>query len=82
MSRDDVGRVRASAELLTGYLGAVHERTVAYLGTLGPDDLDPVVDDAWDPPVTAGAASSASSTTAPSTPARPATRAGCCSSTA
>jgi hypothetical protein len=55
MSRDDVGRVRASAELLTGYLRAVHERTVAYLGTLGPDDLDPVVDDAWDPPVTAGA---------------------------
>jgi len=55
MSRDDVGRVRASAELLTGYLRAVHERTVAYLVTLGPDDLDPVVDDAWDPPVTAGA---------------------------
>ncbi|MCJ1715700.1 DinB family protein [Curtobacterium sp. VKM Ac-2922] len=54
MSRDEVGRVRASAALLTGYLDAVHERTVAYLGTLGPDDLDPVVDDAWDPPVTAG----------------------------
>ncbi|KQS09115.1 DUF664 domain-containing protein [Curtobacterium sp. MCLR17_007] len=54
MSRDDVGRVRASAALLTGYLDAVHERTVAYLRTLGPDDLDPVVDDAWDPPVTAG----------------------------
>ena len=54
MSRDDVGRVRASAALLTGYLDAVHARTVAYLRTLGPDDLDPVVDDAWDPPVTAG----------------------------
>jgi hypothetical protein len=37
MSQDDVGRVRASGELLTGYLRAVHE------------------DDAWDPPVTAGA---------------------------
>ncbi|WP_144762464.1 mycothiol transferase [Curtobacterium sp. 9128] len=55
MSREDVGRVRASATLLTGYLDAVHERTVAHLRTLGPDALDTVVDDAWDPPVTAGA---------------------------
>lgn len=55
MSRDEVGRVRASAALLTDYLDAVHARTVAYLGTLGPEDLDPVVDDAWDPPVTVGA---------------------------
>jgi len=55
MSRDDVGRVRASADLLLGYLHAVHERTVAYVSTLGPDDFDPVVDDAWDPPVTRGA---------------------------
>lgn len=55
MSRDEVGRVRASAALLNGYLRAVHERTVAYLETLAPEDLDPVVDDAWDPPVTAGA---------------------------
>jgi len=55
MSRDDVGRVRASADLLLGYLRAVHERTVEYVRTLTPEDLDPVVDDAWDPPVTAGA---------------------------
>ncbi|KTR54047.1 mycothiol transferase [Curtobacterium oceanosedimentum] len=55
MSSEDVGRVRASAELLTAYLRAVHERTVAYLGTLAPEDLDEVVDDAWDPPVTRGA---------------------------
>lgn len=55
MSRDDVGRVRASADLLLGYLDGVHERTVAYVSTLGPDDFDPVVDDAWDPPVTRGA---------------------------
>lgn len=54
MSRDDVGRVRASAELLNGYLGAVHERTVAYVHTLSPEDLDTVVDEAWDPPVTVG----------------------------
>ncbi len=41
-------------DLLLGYLDAVHERTVAYLRTLTGDDLDRVVDDAWDPPVTAG----------------------------
>ena len=55
MSRDDVGRVRASADLLLGYLRAVHERTVAHVGTLSPDDFDPVVDASWDPPVTRGA---------------------------
>ncbi len=54
MSRDDVGRVRASAELLNGYLAAVHERTVAYLHTLSADDFETVVDEAWDPPVTVG----------------------------
>jgi len=54
MSRDDVGRVRAPAELLNGYLGAVHERTVAYLRTLSADDFETVVDEAWDPPVTVG----------------------------
>lgn len=40
--------------LLTGYLDAVHERTVAYLRTLSEADLDEVIDDAWDPPVTRG----------------------------
>ncbi|GAA4915044.1 uncharacterized protein DUF664 [Actinomycetospora succinea] len=40
--------------LLTGYLDAVHERTVAYLRTLTGEDLDEVIDDAWDPPVTRG----------------------------
>ena len=55
-SSSDVGKVRVeSPELLLGYLGAVHERTLAYLRTLSDDDLDVVVDDAWDPPVTRGA---------------------------
>lgn len=54
MSRDDVGRVRASADLLTGYLDAVTARTTEYLATLSAEGLDAVVDDAWDPPVTAG----------------------------
>lgn len=40
------------AALLASYLDAVHEQTLAYLGTLGDDDLARVVDDSWDPPVT------------------------------
>lgn len=54
-SADDVAQVRASAELLAAYLRAVHEQTIAYLDTIGEDDLDRVVDDSWDPPVTLGA---------------------------
>jgi hypothetical protein len=52
--RDDVAKVRADAGLLAAYLTAVHEQTIAYLETLGPDDLDRVVDRRWDPPVTLG----------------------------
>lgn len=52
-SADDVARVRVEdPELLTGYYDAVHERTLDYLRGLSDDDLDAVVDDAWDPPVT------------------------------
>ena len=40
------------AELLTGYHDAVYEKTVRYVGGLTDDDLDRVVDTAWDPPVT------------------------------
>jgi hypothetical protein len=54
MSASDVGKVRASGELLAGYYDAVAARTSAYVATLGPDDLDRVVDDTWDPPVTLG----------------------------
>ena len=43
-----------SVDLLLGYADAVHRRTGEYLRTLGDDDLDRVVDDAWDPPVTLG----------------------------
>jgi hypothetical protein len=53
-SAEQVGQVRASAELLTGYYDAVHARTVAFLGGLGGADLERVVDESWDPPVTLG----------------------------
>ena len=55
MSSEEVGHVRASAELLADYLRAVHEATAAYVAGLGPDDLDRVVDERWNPPVTLGA---------------------------
>lgn len=51
---DDVAAVRASAELLRGYYDAVHERTLSLLGKLGSSDLDRIVDENWDPPVTLG----------------------------
>ena len=54
MSSEEVGHVRASAELLTAYLEAVHAATVSYVGGLAPEDLDRVVDERWDPPVTLG----------------------------
>ena len=52
-SSADVAAVRvASPELLTGYLDAVHARTVAYVRELADDDLRRVVDTSYDPPVT------------------------------
>jgi hypothetical protein len=53
-SSDDVAAVRASADLLRGYHAAVADRTDAFVRTLGPADLDRVVDARWDPPVTLG----------------------------
>ncbi len=51
---DDVAAVRPSAADLLGYYDAVHTRTEVYLATLTDADLDRVVDDQWDPPVTLG----------------------------
>ena len=51
-SSDEVGQVRATAELLAGYQDAVHRATVDYLATLAPEDYERVVDERWDPPVT------------------------------
>ena len=53
-SSAEVAAVRASADLLTGYYEAVHGRTVKYVQGLGEADLDRVVDEHWDPPVTLG----------------------------
>lgn len=54
-SSDQVGEVRpASPELLQQYYDEVHARTLEYLATITPDELDRIVDRRWDPPVTAG----------------------------
>ena len=51
-SSDEVDAVRAPADLLTGYHDAVAEQVSAQLGRWSADDLDAVVDDSFDPPVT------------------------------
>lgn len=54
-TREQIAAVRPeSAEVLVDYHRAVAERTAAYLRGLRPADLDRVVDEAWDPPVTLG----------------------------
>ncbi|WP_317441638.1 mycothiol transferase [Streptomyces collinus] len=50
-----VAKVRVdSADLLTGYYDAVHEQTRGALRALAAKDLERVVDERWDPPVTLG----------------------------
>ena len=53
-SSADVAAVRLDERQLLGYFDAVYARTRAYLPTLSPADLDRVVDERWDPPVTLG----------------------------
>lgn len=53
-SSDDVAAVTSGADLLRDYHDAVHAKTVAYVESLSAGDLDRVVDDNWDPPVTLG----------------------------
>ena len=43
-----------TADQLLGYYDAVHAVTLDYLRTLSEADLDRVVDERWDPPVTLG----------------------------
>jgi uncharacterized damage-inducible protein DinB len=52
---EQVAAVRVpSVDLLLGYAAAVHARTAQFLDGLTDADLDRVVDDSWDPPVTLG----------------------------
>jgi uncharacterized damage-inducible protein DinB len=50
---DEVAAVRVkSGELLTGYHDAVYQQTIDYVEGLTDKDLERIVDQAWDPPVT------------------------------
>jgi uncharacterized damage-inducible protein DinB len=51
---DQVASVTVEADPLREYYDAVHEVTLAYVAGLTDADLDRVVDDRWDPPVTLG----------------------------
>lgn len=54
-SPSDVAKVRPDGpELLIHYYEAVAARTLDLVQGLAPEDLDRVVDEAWDPPVTLG----------------------------
>jgi uncharacterized damage-inducible protein DinB len=52
---DEVAAVRPKAgELLTGYHDVVYQRSLDFVATLKDADLDRIVDERWDPPVTLG----------------------------
>jgi uncharacterized damage-inducible protein DinB len=54
-SSDDVAAVTVdSPDLLIDYYDAVHDRTIRFVQRLTDSDLDRIVDEAWDPPVTLG----------------------------
>lgn len=51
-SPEEVGKVRADGGLLAGYHQAVTERSCQLLRDISEGDLDRIVDERWDPPVT------------------------------
>ncbi|HEX8509907.1 MAG TPA: DUF664 domain-containing protein [Propionibacteriaceae bacterium] len=48
----EAGQVQVSAELLVGYHADVHALAQRYLKSLTPEELERVLDESWDPPVT------------------------------
>lgn len=53
-SSEQVGQVRASAELLAGYHADVDRITQDYIAALTADEVGRIVDENWQPPVSAG----------------------------
>ncbi len=51
---EQVAAVNGNAELLLGYFDAVHQMTANFVRTITDRDLDRIVDEQWDPPVTLG----------------------------
>lgn len=50
---EQVAKVRAPAELLSGYYHAVYKVSLEYVASIDDEELGRIVDDNWDPPVTA-----------------------------
>ena len=53
-SREVAGVRVESAELLTGYYDEVHQQTIDFIADLTEEDLERIVDERWDPPVSLG----------------------------
>jgi hypothetical protein len=54
-SSADVAAVTVeSGDLLVGYYDAVHDQTIRFVERITDSDLDRIVDESWDPPVTLG----------------------------
>lgn len=51
---DEVGALRIDPEKLADYVRSVSASTMEYVTGLADADLDRIVDEAWDPPVTLG----------------------------
>jgi uncharacterized damage-inducible protein DinB len=51
---EKVAAVSVEADLLGRYYDAVHDRTISYVRRLDAGDLDRIVDESWDPPVSLG----------------------------
>lgn len=51
---EQVGLVRAPAALLADYYRASHAQALDFVGGVAAEDLDRIVDERWDPPVTLG----------------------------
>ena len=52
---EQIAKVQAPADLLSGYYHAVHKLTLEYIASVTADELSRIVDTNWDPPVTASA---------------------------
>lgn len=50
----EVAKVRVDRDLLAGYHADTAARAIEYVGPLTPDELDRIVDERWDPPVSLG----------------------------
>jgi hypothetical protein len=52
---DEVAKVHAPVDLLSGYYHALHKVTLEFVARVTAEDLARIVDRNWDPPVTASA---------------------------